>query len=153
MVSQTAAVKKTATPRKTAAAKKAVGKPRAAVAGKKPASVVSSVLLDSSRAHGCQILRFGPACTLQEAPALRAALVERLAEGMPVVLDAAELTQVDTAGVQLLVGFAIDCMERDIAFCWKARSAELERAIALLGVAALLESPAPSDQFAAALAA
>ncbi len=150
MVRQTAAVKKTATPRKTTATKKAASKPRAVAAEKKSVSV--SVLLDSTRAHGCQIVCFGTACTLREAPALRDALIERLADGVPVVLDATQVTQIDTAGVQLLVGFSIDCMERDIAFCWKGRSAPLEQAIAALGVGALLESPASTDQFAAALA-
>ena len=152
MVSQTAAGKKTATPRKTAAAKKSTVKPAAVAAEKKSAAVVS-VLFDSTKAHGCQILCFGSTFTLQEAPALRDALIDRLADGAPVVLDASQVMQVDTAGVQLLVGFAIDCMERGIAFCWKSRSPALEQAIAALGVGALLESPAQTDQFAAALAA
>jgi hypothetical protein len=49
---------------------------------------------------------------------------------------------VDAAGVQLLVAFALDCLERGVAYSWKARSAALDEAIRVLGVAALIESPA-----------
>jgi hypothetical protein len=49
--------------------------------------------------------------------------------------------QVDTAGVQLVVAFALDCLERGIHYVWTGRSAPLEEAIATLGVGALLESP------------
>jgi hypothetical protein len=44
-------------------------------------------------------------------------------------------------GIQLLVAFALDCLERNLVFAWSGRSAALEQAIALLGVGPLLEGP------------
>jgi len=49
--------------------------------------------------------------------------------------------EIDTAGVQLVVAFALDCLERGIAYSWKSRSPALDEAVRVLGVAALLESP------------
>lgn len=66
-----------------------------------------------------------------------AALAGRVAP----VIDGGSVERVDTAGVQVLVAFAIDCMERSIDFAWAARSPALARGIRLLGVEALLESP------------
>ena len=45
------------------------------------------------------------------------------------------------AGVQLILAFALDCLERSIHYTWQSRSAALEDAIRVLGVGALLESP------------
>jgi hypothetical protein len=43
--------------------------------------------------------------------------------------------------VQLVVAFALDCLERSIHYVWTGRSATLDDAIRTLGVGALLESP------------
>ena len=51
------------------------------------------------------------------------------------------MQQIDTAGVQLVVAFALDCLERSIHYVWTARSVALDEAIRTLGVGALLESP------------
>ena len=51
------------------------------------------------------------------------------------------MQHVDTAGVQLVVAFALDCLERGISYAWKGRSPVLDEAIRVLGVGALLESP------------
>ena len=51
------------------------------------------------------------------------------------------MQQVDTAGVQLVLAFALDCLERNLQYVWKARSPALEEAIRVLGVGALLEYP------------
>ena len=58
----------------------------------------------------------GSACTLAEAPALRALCLEALAGRVPPVIDGGAVERVDTAGIQVLVAFAIDCMERSIDF-------------------------------------
>jgi anti-anti-sigma regulatory factor len=59
----------------------------------------------------------------------------------PFELDGSAVQQIDTAGVQLVVAFALDCLERNVPYVWKGRSAALDEAIRILGVGALLESP------------
>lgn len=95
------------------------------------------------RTDDYKVLVFGASCALDNAGALRDALLEELSEGTPLVLDGSEIERIDAAGLQLLVGLSIECMERGIAFAWRARSEPLKGAIALTGVAALLESPMP----------
>ena len=90
---------------------------------------------------GSRLLSLGSSCTFQDVSRLHPALLDYLSDGTPVVIDASQVEQVDTAGLQLLVAFAIDCMERGIAFGWKARSTAFERSVRLLGLGALLESP------------
>lgn len=83
----------------------------------------------------------GAACTIHEAQALRAHLLETATHPGPYEIDGGGVEQIDTAGVQLVVAFALDCLERNIHYVWKARSPVLEEAIHVLGVGALLESP------------
>jgi len=87
----------------------------------------------------------GVACTIHEAQALRAHLLEKAAHPGPYEIDGGGVEQIDTAGVQLLVAFALDCLERNIPYTWKARSPALEEATRVLGVAPLLESPGVSS--------
>jgi len=60
----------------------------------------------------------------------------------PYEIDGASVELIDTAGVQLIVAFALDCLEKGVAYKWTGRSATLEKAIELLGVSPLLEYPA-----------
>ena len=83
----------------------------------------------------------GAACTIHEAPALRAHLLEQAALSGPYEIDGTGVEQIDTAGLQLVVAFALDCLERGIHYVWTGRSAALEDAIRVACVAALLESP------------
>jgi anti-anti-sigma regulatory factor len=83
----------------------------------------------------------GASCTIHEAPALRAHLIAQSAHPGPYEIDGSAVQQVDTAGVQLVVAFALDCLERSIHYVWTGRSAPLDEAIRTLGVGALLESP------------
>lgn len=83
----------------------------------------------------------GAACTIHQAQALRAHLLETANHPGPYEIDGGAVELVDTAGVQLVVAFALDCLERNIHYVWKARSLALEDAIRILGVGALLESP------------
>jgi phospholipid transport system transporter-binding protein len=86
----------------------------------------------------------GAACTIHEAQALRAHLLERAAHPGPYEIDGGGVEQIDTAGLQLVVAFALDCLERNVHYVWKARSPVLDEAIRVLGVGALLESPGAS---------
>lgn len=83
----------------------------------------------------------GASCTIHEVEALRAHLLEISGYPGPYEIDGSGVRQVDTAGLQLVVAFALDCLERSIHYVWTGRSAALEEAIRVLGVGALLESP------------
>ena len=58
----------------------------------------------------------GAACTIHEAQALRAHLLEQADQPGPYEIDGGGVQQVDTAGVQLVVAFALDCLERSVAY-------------------------------------
>ena len=84
----------------------------------------------------------GTACTIQEAEAVRAHLRAQAALPGPYEIDGGSVEMVDTAGVQLIVAFALDCLEKGTPYKWAGRSATLDAAIELLGVGPLLEYPA-----------
>jgi anti-anti-sigma regulatory factor len=83
----------------------------------------------------------GASCTIHEARALREQMLAQAAHPGPFEIDGSVVQQIDTAGVQLIVAFALDCLERSVPYAWKGRSAALDDAIRVLGVGALLESP------------
>jgi hypothetical protein len=81
-------------------------------------------------------------CTIHGARALQSHLLEQLELPGPCEIDGGGVQQVDTAGVQLVLAFALDCLERSLPYVWKSRSPALEEAIRVLNVGALLEYPA-----------
>jgi anti-anti-sigma regulatory factor len=87
------------------------------------------------------LIDLGVSCTLQDVAAVRSACLAALASKDPPHIDGSRVERVDTAGLQVLVGFTIDCMERSIHFTWTDRSTALERSIRRLGIGPLLESP------------
>ena len=84
----------------------------------------------------------GTSCTIQEAAAVRAHLLAQAALPGPYEIDGGSVEMIDTAGVQLIVAFALDCLEKGVPYRWAGRSATLDKAIDLLGVSPLLEYPA-----------
>ena len=84
----------------------------------------------------------GTSCTIQEAAAVRAHLLAQAALPGPYEIDGGSVEMIDTAGVQLIVAFALDCLEKGVPYRWAGRSAALDKAIDLLGVSPLLEYPA-----------
>jgi anti-anti-sigma regulatory factor len=86
-------------------------------------------------------INLGVACTIHEAQALRTHLLAQLELPGPHEIDGSDVQQIDTAGVQLVLAFALDCLERNVRYAWKGRSPALEEAIRVLGVGALLECP------------
>jgi phospholipid transport system transporter-binding protein len=80
-------------------------------------------------------------CTIHGARALQSHLLEQLDLPGPCEIDGGGVQQVDTAGVQLVLAFALDCLERSLPYVWKSRSPALEEAIRVLNVGALLEYP------------
>jgi anti-anti-sigma regulatory factor len=93
----------------------------------------------SAAARGRVVL--GASCTIHEAAAIKAHMLQQFARPGPYEIDGSAVGRVDAAGVQLCVAFALDCLERGLDFIWTGRSPALEQAIALLSVGALLESP------------
>jgi anti-anti-sigma regulatory factor len=95
--------------------------------------------VDGAPAAGRVVL--SAACTIREAAQLRTQLLSCAGQPGPYQIDGAAVEAVDAAGVQVLVAFALDCLERNARYTWLARSPALEEAIRVLGVGALLESP------------
>ncbi|SRR5688572_15503247 len=91
----------------------------------------------------------GASCTIHEAPALRSHLIDQASHPGPYELDGSAVQQIDTAGVQLVVAFALDCLEKGVHYVWTGRSPQLEEAIRTLGVSALLESPGAATNYSA----
>ena len=89
----------------------------------------------------------GATCTIHEAPALRSHLIAQASHPGPYEIDGTAVQQIDTAGVQLVVAFALDCLEKGVHYTWTGRSPVLEEAIRTLGVAALLESPGAATNY------
>jgi phospholipid transport system transporter-binding protein len=89
----------------------------------------------------------GASCTIHEAPALRSHLIDQASHPGPYEIDGSAVQQIDTAGVQLVVAFALDCLEKGVHYSWTGRSPQLEEAIRTLGVGALLESPGSATQY------
>ena len=81
-------------------------------------------------------------CTIKEAESLKAHLLAQLELPGPCEIDGGQVQHVDTAGVQLVLAFALDCLERNLQYVWKSRSQAFDEAIRVLGVGALLEYPA-----------
>jgi anti-anti-sigma regulatory factor len=91
----------------------------------------------------------GASCTIHEAPALRSHLIAQASHPGPYEIDGTAVQQIDTAGVQLVVAFALDCLEKGVHYFWTGRSPALEEAIRTLGVGALLESPGAATNYSA----
>jgi anti-anti-sigma regulatory factor len=111
-----------------------------APAAKAPAAIAAAVTAPYAGPRGRVVL--GTSCTIQEAAAVRAHLLAQAALPGPYEIDGGSVEMVDTAGVQLIVAFALDCLEKGTAYKWAGRSPTLEAAIDLLGVGPLLEYPA-----------
>jgi anti-anti-sigma regulatory factor len=103
------------------------------------AAAATAAMATAAQVHGRVVL--SASCTIHEAPALRAHLLAQAAHPGPYEVDGSAVQQIDTAGVQLVVAFALDCLERSIHYVWTGRSTALDDAIRTLGVGALLESP------------
>jgi phospholipid transport system transporter-binding protein len=107
-----------------------------------PPQVVAAAPAPAAEAPRLARVVLGTSCTIQEAAAVRAHLLAQAALPGPYEIDGGSVEQVDTAGVQLIVAFALDCLEKGVAYKWTGRSPTLEKAIELLGVSPLLEYPA-----------
>jgi anti-anti-sigma regulatory factor len=104
-----------------------------------PEGTHTTVEATPSQPRGRVVL--GGSCTIHEGAAIKAHMIEQLTRPGPYEIDGSAVSRVDAAGVQLIVAFALDCLERGLEYVWVGRSPTLEQAIELLSVGALLESP------------
>lgn len=118
--------------------------PEAMPAAATVAASVAAPAADAGAFSGGRI-QLGASCTIHEAAALRAQLLECAELPGPYQIDGRAVEHIDTAGLQLVVAFALDCLERGVHYEWAGRSQVLEQAIKTLGVGALLESPGGSS--------
>lgn len=119
-----------------------------AAAGAEVATPAAAPAAVSSNAPPGRVV-LGTSCTIHEASALRAHLIAQSAHPGPYEIDGGAVQQIDTAGVQLVVAFALDCLERGIHYVWTGRSPAFEEAVRTLGVNALLESPGAATNYSA----
>jgi phospholipid transport system transporter-binding protein len=94
----------------------------------------------AAEASGALLL--APLCTLREAVALKAQLLERLDQSGNVQIDGGGVEKIDTAGIQLLLAFSRQLGESHRTLAWKAVGPELHRAATQLGLAQALGLPA-----------
>jgi anti-anti-sigma regulatory factor len=90
-------------------------------------------------------ITLGSSCTIREAVALKAQLLEQIERPTPIGIDGGSVERVDTAGLQLLLAFALDCLERNLAYAWTSQSPKLAQAIELAGIGSMLDSPGVSS--------
>jgi anti-anti-sigma regulatory factor len=96
----------------------------------------TTIGIESSQPRGRVVL--GASCTIHEGAAIKAHMLEQFARPGPYEIDGSAVSRIDAAGVQLIVAFALDCLERGLQYVWIGRSPALEQAIELLSVGALL---------------
>jgi len=94
----------------------------------------------SKRQPAC--VQLGAQLTIAEAADLHRTLLARLAKGDPLILDGAQVEEIDTAILQLLVSLWRTSGERGIACTWQGASAALRQTATLVGVAEVLNFPA-----------
>ena len=80
------------------------------------------------------VLRLPPQCTIRDAAQLLGQLMLQLEHSSPVYIDAAQVERVDTAALQLLVGFVHDRKAEQRAVVWLDCSDALVRAARVLGL-------------------
>ena len=90
-----------------------------------------------------------PACVeldarlaIAQAADLHRALLARLAQGGPVIVDGTRVEEIDTAMLQLLASLWRTSGDRGIDCRWKGASGALRQTATLLGVAEVLNFPA-----------
>ena len=87
-------------------------------------------------------LQFSTRLNVTQARALHMQLGQVLAQPLPLVLDAGQVTQVDTAAMQVLAVFCRQFEGRAASLRWGAVSPAMREAGHLLGLDALFSGPA-----------
>jgi phospholipid transport system transporter-binding protein len=80
------------------------------------------------------MIKLGASLRIQDVEAGHRLLARTLDEGTPVRIDLGELTDVDTAGVQLLIAYGREAARRGIEVRWSGETPVLLNALRLLGM-------------------
>jgi anti-sigma B factor antagonist len=106
--------------------------------------ITSAAVAEAARADGAASAIELPAeLTIYHAAATGALIHARLAEGGELALDASAVAEVDAAGIQLLLAARRHAAAWDRGFSLRHPTAELQAALALLGLAELATGSAP----------
>jgi anti-anti-sigma regulatory factor len=89
-----------------------------------------------------------PGCTLGDALEMQFNLLTADCSRPEVVIDGSQVERIDTAGLQLLVGFAKEQKNAGRALRWRGTSAALLRCSRTLGLHEVLELPPQPAQAA-----
>lgn len=92
---------------------------------------------ESAEPHGA-VIKLGTSLRIQDVTASRRLMERTLEEGTPVRIDLGGLTDIDTAGVQLLVAYAREAARRGIDIRWSGETSVLLNALRLLGMNGVL---------------
>jgi len=95
---------------------------------------------------GSTLVTLGPACTIREAVALKAHLLDQLATRKSIEIDGSGVDHIDTAGVQLLVALVRECGDSNIRVTWREWSAVVSEALRTLGLTTLAGIPVAPTQ-------
>lgn len=95
-------------------------------------------ILPASKDNSASI-DLGDSLVISEVDACRALLLNALQAGGDLVIDGAEIQQIDGAGVQLLAAFALEAERMHIAFKWSGSSTALCKASDQLGLTKVLQ--------------
>lgn len=87
-------------------------------------------------------LELASVCTLREAADLKGQLMAHAIQTGDVEIDASHVGKIDTAGLQLLLGFVRHLDAEGRAVAWKQPNVELYRAASQLGLVEMLKLPA-----------
>jgi chemotaxis protein CheX len=87
-------------------------------------------------------LQLGARLSIAEAADLHRTLLARLDKGAPVILDGAQVEEIDTAMLQLLASLWRTSAARGISCTWQGASAALRETATLVGMAEVLNFPA-----------
>ncbi len=93
--------------------------------------------LSASKKRGNSI-NLGGSLVISEVDAYRSTLLEALQGDGDLIIDGAEIEQIDGAGLQLLAAFALEAEKMHIAFKWRGASSVLCEASGQLGLAEVL---------------
>lgn len=96
---------------------------------------------DSTSAPDMVRVMLGADCTIRRATVLREELLKHREGTGSLAIDGSNVEHIDTAGLQLILSFALDCLEQGREYVWCGQSAPLAAAIRLAGVGSLIESP------------
>jgi len=88
---------------------------------------------------GALALKLPAYCTLPQAAALRVSLLDAVAAGGDVELDASSVETADTAGLQLLLAFKTQLQQQGRCIRWLHVGVPLQTAAQQLGLANLLD--------------